>query len=132
MIRMLRRYLRPYAWPIAGVLVLLLVQAIGNLYLPTLNGDIINEGVSKGDTDYILRIGGLMTPTFSALRIEGSGDTYTYVGTYRYGSGDVWQVIAIVQLRDRKLARSTSWYAAPFDAPEWRAGFVERFPGLGS
>jgi ATP-binding cassette subfamily B protein len=35
------------------VLVLLLVQAIGNLYLPTLQGDIINEGVSKGNTDFI-------------------------------------------------------------------------------
>ena len=67
MIRMLRRFLRPYAWPIAGVLVLLLVQAIGNLYLPTLNGDIINEGVSKGDTDYILRIGGLMLVVSLAL-----------------------------------------------------------------
>jgi ATP-binding cassette, subfamily B, multidrug efflux pump len=60
MIRLLRRYLAPYRAPIAGVLVLLLVQAIGNLYLPTLNGDIINEGVAKGDTDYILRTGGLM------------------------------------------------------------------------
>jgi ketosteroid isomerase-like protein len=93
-------------------------------------------GVGTADAEGKLIIGSedrwVMTPTFNALRIEGSGDTYTYVGSYRYGSGDVWQVIAIVQLRDRKLARSTSWYAAPFDAPEWRAGFVERFPGLGS
>ena len=42
------------------VMALLLVQAIGNLYLPDLNGDIINNGVAKGDNDYILRIGGLM------------------------------------------------------------------------
>jgi ATP-binding cassette subfamily B protein len=69
MIRLLRRYLRPYAWPIAGVLVLLLVQAMGNLYLPTLNGDIINEGVAKGDTDYILRIGGLMLVVSLALGV---------------------------------------------------------------
>ena len=53
MTRLLRRYLRPYATPIVGVLLLLLVQAIGNLYLPTLQGDIINNGVSTGDTDYI-------------------------------------------------------------------------------
>ncbi|HEY4228193.1 MAG TPA: ABC transporter ATP-binding protein [Candidatus Limnocylindrales bacterium] len=53
MIRLLRGYLRPYLWPIVIVLGLLLVQAIGNLYLPTLQGDIINNGVSKGDTDYI-------------------------------------------------------------------------------
>ena len=57
MIRLLRRYLRPYAWPIAVVLVLLLVQAIGNLYLPTLQGEIINDGVSKGDTEFITSTG---------------------------------------------------------------------------
>ena len=53
MIRLLRTYLRPYLRAIVAVLALLLVQAIGNLYLPTLQGDIINNGVSKGDTDYI-------------------------------------------------------------------------------
>jgi len=52
-IKLLRAYLRPYLVPIVVVLGLLLVQAIGNLYLPTLQGDIINNGVSKGDTDYI-------------------------------------------------------------------------------
>ncbi|MCX6373061.1 MAG: ABC transporter ATP-binding protein [Actinobacteria bacterium] len=41
-------------------MVLLLVQAIANLYLPTLNADIINNGVVTGDTAYILRVGGLM------------------------------------------------------------------------
>jgi ATP-binding cassette, subfamily B, multidrug efflux pump len=52
-IALLRTYLRPYGWQIVLVLGLLLLQAIGNLYLPTLQGDIINNGVSKGDTDYI-------------------------------------------------------------------------------
>ena len=37
-----------------------LVQAIANLYLPDLNADIINNGVAKGDTDYILQTGALM------------------------------------------------------------------------
>ncbi|MBI3751368.1 MAG: ABC transporter ATP-binding protein [Chloroflexi bacterium] len=60
MIRLLRDYLAPYRLAIVAVLVLLLIQAIGNLYLPTLNGDIINNGVAKGDTDYIVRIGGVM------------------------------------------------------------------------
>ena len=36
-------------------MVLLLVQAIANLYLPELNADIINNGVAKGDTDYIIQ-----------------------------------------------------------------------------
>jgi ATP-binding cassette subfamily B multidrug efflux pump len=52
-IRLLRTYLRPYMGRITIVLALLLVQAIGNLYLPTLQGDIINDGVAQGDTDFI-------------------------------------------------------------------------------
>jgi ATP-binding cassette subfamily B protein len=60
MIRLLRERLRPYWRQILVVLALLLVQAIANLYLPTLNADIINNGVVTGDTAYILRTGGLM------------------------------------------------------------------------
>ena len=44
----------------ALIFVLVLLQSIGNLYLPTLNADIINNGVAKGDTDYILRTGLIM------------------------------------------------------------------------
>jgi ATP-binding cassette subfamily B protein len=60
LIPLFRRYLRPYQWPIVLVLALLLLQAIGNLYLPELQADIINNGVVKGDTDYIIRTGGFM------------------------------------------------------------------------
>ena len=69
----------------------------------------------------------LLTPTFDVMRIEGSGDVYTYIGTARYSDGTTWQMIVIVELRDGKVAKSTSWYAPPFEAPEWRAPFVERF-----
>ena len=54
------RFLKPYRAQIALVMGLLLVQAIGNLYLPDLNADIINNGIAKADTDYILRTGGVM------------------------------------------------------------------------
>ncbi len=60
MIRLLRERLKPYWRQIIVVLVLLLVQAIANLYLPTLNADIINNGVVTGDTAYILKMGGVM------------------------------------------------------------------------
>ena len=60
MIPLLRQYLRPYARQISIVMALLLVQAIANLYLPSLNADIINNGIAKGDTDYIIRTGGFM------------------------------------------------------------------------
>ena len=60
MTRLLRERLLPYWRQIVVVLVLLLVQAIANLYLPTLNADIINNGVVTGDTGYILRTGAVM------------------------------------------------------------------------
>jgi ATP-binding cassette subfamily B protein len=60
MIGLLRTYLRPYAGQLLLVIGLLLLQAIGNLYLPDLNADIINNGVVRGDNDHILRVGGLM------------------------------------------------------------------------
>ena len=60
LIALLRRHLPPYARPVAIVAVLVLIQSIANLYLPNLNADIINNGVTKGDTDYILRTGGIM------------------------------------------------------------------------
>jgi ATP-binding cassette, subfamily B, multidrug efflux pump len=60
MIRLLRAYLAPYRGRVIVIMGLLLVQAIGNLYLPNLNGDIINNGVVTGDIDYIFRVGGLM------------------------------------------------------------------------
>ena len=54
------RYLRPHWRILIVIALLLLVQAIANLYLPSLNADIINNGVVTGDTGYILRVGGLM------------------------------------------------------------------------
>lgn len=67
MTRLLATYLKPYRWQIAVVLVLVLVQAVANLYLPTLNADIIDEGVVKGDIGRILSIGGVMLAVTVAL-----------------------------------------------------------------
>ena len=53
------------------VVFLLLVQSIGNLYLPNLNADLINNGVAKGDIGYIWRIGAYML-AISALIIGAS------------------------------------------------------------
>ncbi|MTK13466.1 MAG: ABC transporter ATP-binding protein [Clostridiaceae bacterium] len=54
------RFLKPYAMVVTGILVLLFFQSIAELYLPTLMSDIVNTGIVKGDTNYILRIGGFM------------------------------------------------------------------------
>jgi ATP-binding cassette subfamily B protein len=58
--RLLRTYLRPYGAQVAVVVALLMTQTAGNLYLPNLNADIINNGVVKGNLHYILTTGGVM------------------------------------------------------------------------
>ncbi|MEW2284553.1 ABC transporter ATP-binding protein [Streptomyces sp. NPDC047841] len=60
LIRLLRTYLRPYKKPIALLVALQFLQTCATLYLPTLNADIIDNGVVKGDTGYILSFGALM------------------------------------------------------------------------
>ncbi|ROS74337.1 ABC transporter ATP-binding protein [Cellulomonas sp. PhB143] len=60
LIRLLKEYLRPYTAAITAVLVLQLAQTLATLYLPSLNADIIDKGVSTGDTDYIMHTGMVM------------------------------------------------------------------------
>lgn len=58
--KLLVRYLRPSAWLLLGVLVFQFASAIAMLVLPTLNADIIDNGLAQGDTEYILRAGLVM------------------------------------------------------------------------
>jgi ATP-binding cassette subfamily B protein len=60
LIRLLRTYLRRYRRVILVLVALQAVQAIASLYLPFLNADVIDNGVMKGDTAYIWRMGGVM------------------------------------------------------------------------
>jgi ATP-binding cassette, subfamily B, multidrug efflux pump len=56
----LYRNMKPFTLPIIIVLVLVFLQAIANLYLPTLMGDIVNKGIMQGEQSVILEIGGTM------------------------------------------------------------------------
>ncbi|GGQ44960.1 ABC transporter ATP-binding protein [Streptomyces flaveolus] len=60
LIRLLRTFLRPYKKPIALLVALQFLQTCASLYLPTLNADIIDNGVVNGDSGYILGYGALM------------------------------------------------------------------------
>ncbi|MGX6511050.1 ABC transporter ATP-binding protein [Rhodococcus sp. SJ-2] len=60
LIRLIVTYLPRYRVNVVAVVILQFVATVAMLYLPTLNADIIDNGVAKGDTDYILRIGGWM------------------------------------------------------------------------
>lgn len=58
--KLLVRYLKPSGWLLLGVLIFQFAAALAMLYLPSLNADIIDNGLSRGDTDYIWRTGTLM------------------------------------------------------------------------
>ncbi|MET0812337.1 MAG: ABC transporter ATP-binding protein, partial [Microbacterium sp.] len=58
--KILFRYLKPYRWLLAALLVFQIASAVATLYLPRLNADIIDQGVSKGDVAYIWSTGALM------------------------------------------------------------------------
>ncbi|QNE35672.1 ABC transporter ATP-binding protein [Leifsonia shinshuensis] len=60
LLRLALRFIRPYWGAVAAVVVLQLIATIAALYLPTLNADIIDKGVVKGDTNFIWSTGGMM------------------------------------------------------------------------
>ncbi|MEV4435476.1 ABC transporter ATP-binding protein [Streptomyces sp. NPDC049585] len=76
LVRLLRSYLRPYSRAIALIVLLQLVQTLATLYLPNLNADIIDKGVVKGDTGYILTTGGLMLAVTLAQIVCAIGAVY--------------------------------------------------------
>ncbi|MER6082228.1 ABC transporter ATP-binding protein [Streptomyces sp. NPDC001833] len=76
LIRLLRTYLRPYRKPISILVLLQFLQTCATLYLPTLNAHIIDNGVVKGDTDYILTFGALMIGISLAQVVCNVGAVY--------------------------------------------------------
>ncbi|MGD9997804.1 MAG: ABC transporter ATP-binding protein [Ilumatobacteraceae bacterium] len=60
LIRLLVSHLRPYRRLLALVVVLQAVQATAGLFLPRLNAHLIDDGIAKGDTGYIWRLGSIM------------------------------------------------------------------------
>ena len=60
LIDLLRSHLRPYRHWLAGAVALQLAGTLAALYLPSLNADIIDHGIARGDTGFIVSTGGWM------------------------------------------------------------------------
>lgn len=60
LLRLIRDSLAPYLGYVAALIVLQLISVAANLYLPTLNADIIDKGIARGDSAYITHTGGIM------------------------------------------------------------------------
>lgn len=70
------RLLKPYRMGIFIVFLLVFLQTLSELYLPTLMADIVDKGIAFGDTPYILKIGGFMLLVAAAGVVFSVGVSY--------------------------------------------------------
>src|SRR5690606_39205151 len=70
------RFLRPYRAHVAIVFLLVFLQSMTELYLPTLMAEIVDRGVVRQDTRLILRVGGWM------LLVTAVGTAGAVIGSY--------------------------------------------------
>lgn len=76
LIRLLRSHLRPYRGEIGLILLAQFVATMASLFLPSLNGQIIDQGVTQGDTGYIISHGGIMLVVSMVQIVAAVGATY--------------------------------------------------------
>jgi hypothetical protein len=82
----------------------------------------INEGYSTATGT---------TPKLKLRRIIGEGDVQVVEGTIDYGDGTPVSYVGIAEFKGGKLNKITEYFASPFEAPAWRADFVERMEPAG-
>jgi ketosteroid isomerase-like protein len=64
-------------------------------------------------------------PSMSIKRISGSGDHWVVEALGDYPDGSAYHVVALLELRDGKIARETDYFGPLYPAPEWRSQWVE-------
>jgi ATP-binding cassette subfamily B protein len=111
LVRILRERLRPLAVPLTWVVVLQLVSSLANLYLPSLNADIIDEGVARGDTGYVVRTGGWMLAV-SLLQIGAALGTVWFASRTAMGVGRDLRSAVFSRVGDFS-AREVAHFGAP-------------------
>ena len=70
-----------------------------------------------GDDTYAL------TPSYTVIRVEGSGLKGTAVIRIRYPDGSLWWALNLFELRDGRMSRTRTYFAPDFDPPDWRAPY---------
>jgi SnoaL-like domain len=64
--------------------------------------------------------------SFQVRRVLVKEGLWVAEGVVDYGGGQVSDMVLIMELRDGKMWRDRWYFAEPFEAPEWRAQWVER------
>ena len=69
---------------------------------------------------------GVVTPGNTVMRVAGSGDFWWSEWQIDYPTGESYLVVDLIELRGGLVHRETMYWAAPFEAPAWRAPWVQR------
>ncbi len=108
---------------------------LGDLVQEYASDDFVEEWPQSGERlskSAMIRIGEIYqdktgtNPTFAYKRMLGGGDVFIVEGTIDYGDGVPVSYVGIGEVRDGKITKMTEYFANPFEAPAWRADFVER------
>ena len=67
------------------------------------------------------------TPSWTVLKITGTGDDYVSESRVSYPDGSVWHAVDIFHFRDGRIRAQIAYFAPTLEAAEWRARWVERF-----
>jgi SnoaL-like protein len=70
----------------------------------------------------------VVTAGNTVMRVAGSGDFWWSEWRVTYPNGEVYLVVDLIELRDGLVHRETVYWAAPFEAPAWRAPWVTKEP----
>ena len=94
------------------------------------SGERINrENSKKLNEQYSEQTG--TSPKFEVQKIREAGDLAVIEGVIDYGNGVPVRYVGLAEFRDGKVSRVTEYFADPFEAPAWRAPFVEQMATAG-
>jgi hypothetical protein len=94
------------------------------------SGERINrENSKKLSEQYSEQTG--TSPKFELQNIREAGDLAVIEGVIDYGNGVPVRYVGLAEFRDGKVSRVTEYFADPFEAPAWRAPFVEQMAAAG-
>ena len=85
-------------------------------------------GLEEGSSEVSEIIAGTtyaLTPSYTVIAIDGTGDRGTAVVRVRYADGSWWWALNLYELRDGRIARARTYFAPDFEAPDWRAPYRE-------
>jgi len=86
----------------------------------------LKEGsVDRGSTRVVGADQWALTPSFALVRVTGTGDARTAIFKSRYPDGSTWWILNFFEFAAGKITKATVYFAAEFEAPGWRAKWVE-------